>query len=140
MTTAQMPPKNYMILAVLGIGAFWMMTRKANAVTLNPGAVNNAASKTFFVSPATASLQQPGVSPTRVQGNMLTAAIDALLNPALVRTPGYVPSYTPDTTGEAAAQAYAANNPDAFVANPPSLYQQQQWLAAGAAEGATGGN
>lgn len=138
MTTATQPPKNFMILAVLGIGAFWMMTRKANAVTLNPGAVNNAASKTFYVSPATASIQKPGQSATQAQGNLLTAAIDAFLNPALVRTPGFNPSYTPDTTGEAAAQAYAATNPDSFVANPPSLYQQQTWTAAGVAEGNTG--
>ena len=126
-----------MLLAALGIGAFFLMTRKASAATTGSTA-NNAASKTFFVSPATASTKQPGQSATQAQDNLLNRAINALLSPALVRTPDFNPTYTPDTAGEAPAQAYATANPDAFVANPPSLYQQQQWTAAGAAEGNLG--
>lgn len=37
----------------------------------------------------------------------------------IVRPEGYTPSYTPDSQGEAAAQAYYLSNPDEFIANPP---------------------
>lgn len=44
------------------------------------------------------------------------------IDQAIVRPADYQPTYTPDTQGEAAAQAYYLSNPDEFISNPPTLY------------------
>lgn len=41
---------------------------------------------------------------------------------AVIRPADYVPTWTPDAQGEAAAQAYYLSNPDEFISNPPTLY------------------
>lgn len=41
---------------------------------------------------------------------------------AIIRPADYVPTWTPDAQGEAAAQAYYLSNPDEFISNPPTLY------------------
>lgn len=44
----------------------------------------------------------------------------------IVRPADYVPSYTPDSQGEAAAQAYYLSNPDEFISNPsPTIYSTE---------------
>ena len=40
----------------------------------------------------------------------------------LYRATDYVPGYTPDTSGEAAAQEYFYKNPDEFIGNVPTNY------------------
>jgi hypothetical protein len=123
MSTLSIPPNKLMLLALLGIGAYWLTSRRAGAATLQGNTVNKN-SRAFFQSPATASLRQSGQSTAQAQGNLITAALNALMSPSVTRSPGYVPGYTPDATGEAAAQAYYQANQDMFASNPPTLYQQ----------------
>lgn len=128
MMTANMNPKNLLVLAAIGIGAYWLTTRKA----LAHGSTPSAANRSFFVSPATASLRQnPQLQTSSANGSFLTAALNALLSPTITRAPGAPIPYFPDTAGEAQAQAYYQANQDAFAANPPALYQQN--------DGSTGG-
>lgn len=43
------------------------------------------------------------------------------LDAGIVRAADYQPTYTPDSQGEAAAQAYYLSNPDEFISNPPPI-------------------
>ena len=153
MTTLNLSPKNPAVMAVLALGAFWLLTqRRANSATLKGNTVNPA-SKAFFVSPAAASLRQSGQGTAQAQGNLISTALTSVLNTiAPNRTVSgpwgdYYPAHlgkdvsaeADGTAGEAAARAVYLANPDQFVANPPSLYQQQQWAANAAAEQSTGG-
>lgn len=127
MSTASIPPNKILMFAVVGIGLFWMSTRKANAATLsNPNAqsARNPAARSFFQSPAVASTRQ-GVATQAPAGNgsFISSTLNALLNPALVRSPGFNPGYYPDTAGEADAALYYQANRDLFASNPPSSYQ-----------------
>ena len=40
----------------------------------------------------------------------------------IIRVPGYEPGFVPDSAGEAEAQAYILQNPDAFLSTPPPTY------------------
>lgn len=154
MTTLNLTPKNPVVLGVLALAAFWLLTqRKASAATL-PGNTNNAASKAFFVSPATASLKQQGQGTAQAQANLISTAITSLANvfaPNRTSVGTFGTSYFParlgqgmsaeadGSAGEAVARDYFVNNQDLFAVNPPTLYQQQTWADNARAEQSTGG-
>lgn len=154
MSTLNLSPKNPAIMAVLVIGGLWLLTqRKASAGTVQSG-TNNAASKAFFVSPATASLRQQGQSSAQAQANLITTAVNAVANvfaPNRTAVGTYGTTYYPGhlgqarsaesdgNAGEAAARDYFINNQDLFAVNPPTLYQQQIWADNAAREQSTGG-
>lgn len=155
MSTLNLSPKNPAVLAVLALGAFWLLTqRKASAATLQPGNTNNAASKAFFVSPATASLKQQGQGTAQAQANLIDTAITSLANvfaPNRTSVGTFGTSYFParlgqgmsaeadGSAGEAAARDYFVNNQDQFAVNPPTLYQSQIWADNAQREQSTGG-
>ncbi len=154
MTTSNLSPKNPVVLGVLALAAFWLLTqRKASAATL-PGNTNNAASKAFFVSPATASLKQQGQGTAQAQANLINTAITSLANvfaPNRTAVGTFGTSYYPGhlgqgtsaeidgSAGEAAARDFYVNNQDLFAVNPPTLYQQQIWADNAQREQSTGG-
>lgn len=155
MSTLNLSPKNPVVLGLLALGAFWLLTqRKANAGTLQTGSTNNAASKAFFVSPATASLKQQGQGTAQAQANLISTAITSIANvfsPDRTAVGTYGTTYYPGhlgqarsaesdgNAGEAAARDYFLGNQDAFAVNPPTLYQQQIWADNAAREQSTGG-
>ena len=155
MSTLNLSPKNPAVLAVLALGAFWLLTqRKASAATLQPGNTNNPASKAFFVSPATASLRQQGQGTAQAQANLISTAVNAVANvfaPNRTSVGTFGTSYYParlgtsssaemdGSAGEAVARDYFVNNQDLFAVNPPTLYQQQTWADNARAEQSTGG-
>lgn len=154
MSNINFSPKNPAVLAVLALGAFWLLTqRKANAGTVQSTA-NNPASKAFFVSPATASLKQQGQGTAQAQSNLINTAINSLANvfaPNRTAVGTFGTTYYPGhlgqavsaemdgNAGEAAARDYFVNHQDLFAVNPPTLYQQQIWADNAAREQGTGG-
>lgn len=125
--TANMNPKNLMLLALLGIGAYMLTMRKASAGTLAGGAPAIAKSPpTVYGQSPTAAIQPPSGGNTRVVDSALNALGSFFSGgkSPLYRAPGYTPGYFPDSTGEAAARDYVVNNPDAFASNPPTSYIQ----------------
>lgn len=126
--------KNLIILAAVGMGAYLLMTRSAGAATLPNGqrtTANGAAQvPRIFGSSPTAAIQPQGAG----NQGMINAGINLISqllsngNNPLVRSPGYTPGYFPDTTGEAAAQAYYSANPDAFAVNPPTSFNSDPQL------------
>lgn len=49
----------------------------------------------------------------------------------IFRPADFVPNYTPDTAGEAAAQSYFYSNPDEFISNPPASFVYNGGLTGG---------
>lgn len=156
MSTLNLSPKNPAVLAVLALGAFWLLTqRRATAGTVQrTGTANNPASQAFFVSPAAASLKQAGQGTAQAQNNLITTAINAVANvlaPDRTAMGGYGNTYYPGhvgqgrsaewegNTGEAAARDFFVNNQDLFAVNPPTLYQQNVWANNARLEESTGG-
>lgn len=148
MTALKLPPP---LLAVLAVGAVWWLTQRravaASGYTASP-ASSSATAQRYMVSPNSpgTSAQAAPVTPLQAGLQFLTslvqpatprqastnlAAAYSLGGPStgvygvdagIVRPADYVPTYTPDTAGEAAAQAYYLSNPDEFIANPPVYY------------------
>lgn len=122
--TANMNPKNLLLLALLGVGAYMFTMRRASAGTLGAPAIAKQPPTVYGQSP-TAAIQPPGGN-----AKVVDSALNALGNlfsggnTPLYRAPGYTPGYFPDNTGEAAAREYVTSNPDAFAANPPQSYIQ----------------
>ena len=137
---ANMNPKNLLLLAMLGIGAYMLATRKAAAQTLSPRSATAKPQAIWSQSPTRAITAngQPANAGSAGQQSILPAAfnfINGLLSAntaPLYRPPGYTPGYFPDNMGEAAAaQAYQAN-PDAFATNVPNykLIDATPWAEA----------
>lgn len=124
MPTMNMNPKNLLMLALLGIGAYFLVTRQAKAGTAGkqPGQV-------WSQSPAAANA--PGAqSPITAGLNLVNSLFSGGTAP-IIRDAGYTPAYTPDSAGESAARAYYTSNQDAFAVNPPTSYMSN--------DGSTGG-
>lgn len=49
----------------------------------------------------------------------------------IFRPADFVPNYTPDTAGEAAAQQYFYSNPDEFITNPPATFVYNDGIVGG---------
>lgn len=82
MRALSIPPKNMLMLAALGIGAYWLATRKARAGQASA----LGASRGFFYSPARASVS-PGAQPT-LGSNSLFSALGGLLGGVVRSAPG----------------------------------------------------
>lgn len=123
--TANMNPKNLIVLALLGVGAYMLTMRKASAGTMGMGNTIAKRPPTVYGQSPTAAIQPPGNN-ARVIDSALTALSGFFNggNSPIYRAPGYTPGYFPDNTGEAAAKNYYINNPDAFASNPPTSYVQ----------------
>lgn len=94
MSTMNMRPQNILILAALGIGAYWFMTRKAKAATVAPAPYARVATG-----------GNPGAAPPKPNLlNGILAGMDAYLN----------------GTSQAVAQLPASV--DANPTNSPSAY------------------
>lgn len=114
--TNNMNPKHLMLLALLGIGAYLLTTKRANAATSSTAGQAWRQSPTRAISP----LQPAGNQGVVAAGVNLFSQLFSGGTAALYRTPDFVPTYTPDTVGEVAAQDVYRSNPDAFASNPPN--------------------
>ena len=129
-TTMNMSPKNLMILAALGIGAYFLTTRRAVA-----GTTTGQVPLPWSQSP-TRAITANGQPAAGNQG-LVTAGLNLFNNlisagsAPLVRTPGFNPGYYPDTAGEVEARNYYLANPDAFAVNPPTSYQSNDGFTGG---------
>lgn len=117
-------PQNLMILAGLGIGAYFLTMRSARAGSVaskTPGAWNQS---------PTRAIQPAGQDTALAAGiNLLGKLIGGSSEP-LYRSPGFNPAYTPDNAGEGAARAYYVANQDAFAVNPPATFATDPQLYA----------
>jgi hypothetical protein len=117
-----------------------------------PAAVNNGAVQRYQIPVSGITPQAPAATPLQAALQFATALINRPSQPssaatpataglvaqyayggpsmgvygqadqAIIRPADYVPTFTPDAQGEAAAQSYYLSNPDEFIANPPTLY------------------
>ena len=124
--------KNPAILAMVAIGAFWLLTQnKARASGVTPTAKAPPVASNFL---RTINGKLPtrstadGKAPIAAYINSGLSLLQALPRLAQsyggnqgisVFSPDYVPSYTPDNAGEAAAQTYYQEHADAFIAPMP---------------------
>jgi len=139
MSALNLSPKNPIVLAVLGIGAFWLMTqRRATAGTTYGANLANqsAASKVYGIPISAAGVRQvqPAASPV---SSILSIGSQLLnsFNPGRVAVSSYGTQYYPaaigngvsaeadGNIGEAAAQEYFSNHADQFIVNTPTITQ-----------------
>ena len=83
-----------------------------------------AAQQTSLVSQGVGLVQSLlGLAANNNFGNAAPRAPTVTYDPGpLYRPPGFTPGYTPDTSGESAAQEYFYANPDQFISTPPTTY------------------
>lgn len=116
--------EHLIMLATIGAAAFFM-TKKANAST------NSKMPTIWAQNPTRAITPQAGAPDNMIMtGLNLINKIWSGGNAPLVRSPGYVPGYFPDTAGEEQARAYYLANQDAFAVNPPTSYATDPQLYA----------
>lgn len=146
MSTLQLSPKNPMVMALLGIGAFWFLTqRRATAATQSTVAAQSPTSMSYLRSPATASQYAAygagriGVNsqPSTVsQGLSLASQVLSMFKPTT--SAGIATGYNPGTlgtgvsaefdlnSGEAQAAEYYSTHADQFIAAPVVITQDMQ--------------
>ena len=127
MKLASISPQNLLILAAVGIAAYWFVTRQARAASSN-GAT--AANKSFFSSPARpyANLQSGSKYPdaSGLIGGALSA-VNALMGN---KRPHYQSAVSEGSAGEGEARLYYEANKDRFAVNPPDSYNTEPTLLA----------
>lgn len=101
-----MNEKNILLLAALGFGAYFILTRKAAAAAARPPTGAGAA-QTQHAAPST--------EQTLISGGL------SLLSQWLGKSQK-TQGYDPDTAGEAEDAAFYSNNRDLFASNPPTSY------------------
>lgn len=124
--------KNFMMLAVLGVGAYLLTTRKASAGTLpavgSAPRINPVPPVVYRQNPTNAIARPAGNDGLVAAGVNLFNSIFSAGNAPIYRTPDFNPGYYPDNAGEAAARTNYLNNPDAFAANPPLSFNPDPQL------------
>ena len=107
------PPKNLLILAAVGIAAYWFISRQAKAAGSTA-----ANSRAFFTSPARpyAGLQSGSKYP---DASSLVGAVAGLFGP---KRPAYQSAESEGAAGESEARLYYMANLDKFAVNPPDSY------------------
>lgn len=149
MNTMHLSPKNPLVLAVLGVGALWLLTqRKASAATRSTTAAQAPATMSYLRSPAVAS-QYAAYGAGRIGAasaqqsatvagiGLLSKALD-VFKPSAAALPGIVTGYNPGTlgtgvsaeydlnSGEAQAAEYYSTHADEFIAAPVVITQAMQ--------------
>lgn len=141
MNAMSIPPKNLLILAALGIGAYWFVTRQARAASGARGAASG-----FMLSPARAS-SAPGAQPNLGAG--LFAALGTFLggkpsggsgtievtNTASPGQIGWGWSYYSDGTAispdgtyyKDGRQIWSPASADSVAGNPANAYSNESW-------------
>lgn len=138
-------------VAILAIGAVYYLSRQRQGVQrlVSPGqgtAAQNPATRAYLVpggnaySNPTAGGTTQRYTPEQSLISQGIGLFSSLVNRGGARQPGtgpttggyfpgeiirpadFVPNYTPDAAGEAAAQAYYFSNPDEFISNPPPTF------------------
>lgn len=152
MSTINLSPKNPLVLAVLGIGAFWMLTqRRASAATLgiNRTAAQSPTAMGYLQSPSSASRYAAygsgsigGTQSTLSQGLSLASQVLGMFGSGSSSSAGIATGYRAGTLGtgvsaeadgnigEAAAREFYSTHADDFVVNPPVITQAMQDAAA----------
>jgi hypothetical protein len=126
--TMNMNPKNLMILAALGIAAYYFTTRRAMAApagaTSQPG--RGRPIRSTYPTAVPASPNQAAAGDLGRTAGDIWRFVSGFGQPQPINTstPGYVPRYVPDATGESAARTYYIDNQDTFANNPPTQYVQ----------------
>ena len=113
MKLASIPPQNLLILAAVGIAAYWFISRQAKAA----GSTADK-SRSFFTSPARpyAGLQSGS---KYADAGSLVGAVASIFGP---KRPAYQSAEYEGTAGEKEARLYYMANLDKFAVNPPDSY------------------
>lgn len=141
--------KNPAVLAIIAIGAFWFLTQnKARAAGITATSKAPPVASSFLrtinqnlPTRRTADGQAPLSAYISAGLGILKAAPGiardftgqyAARQQAGVFSPDYLPSYTPDTAGEAAAATYYQEHADAFIAPMPDyeVINATEWAQA----------
>lgn len=112
--------KKIYIIAGLGLAAYFLATRKTAAQPARGLPIVNGS-----IANTTSAAQDPFTA----LGANIGKLWNTFTSPEIVRPIGYVPTYTPDTTGEAAALRYYVDNRDSFAVNPPTITPEMQLAA-----------
>ena len=140
--------KNPIVLAALGLGAFWLLTqRKANAATIRPAAATQAPTTMSYLRSPSVAAQYAAYGAGRIgaQPQSTAAAGIGLISKALDifkassgATGGIATGNVPGTlgtgvsaeydlsSGEAQAREYYTTHADDFIVNPPVITQAMQ--------------
>jgi hypothetical protein len=133
-----MNQKNLLLIAILGLGAYYVLIRKAVAAGVGkqsqpPNAWSQAPTRANAPTVVTAA---PGTQSTAAAAiNFMGQLLSGQTAP-LYRTPDFNPGYYPDNAGEAAAAAvtrampdlFAVNRPDSYSADPSAYASTGGWL------------
>ena len=152
MTALKIPPPVLAVLAVGVVWWLTQRRAAAAPLYgATPGAVNTGAVQRYGIPASGITPQAPAATPLQAALQFASALIGRPSTPAsnatpataglvaqyayggpsmgvygvdqaIIRPENYVPTFTPDSQGEAAAQAYYLSNPDEFISNPPTLY------------------
>lgn len=112
---------------LFGVSPSGVIPATSNPITAALGAISSIFGRTPASVPPAAAMGIDQLAAAYGQGGPSAGYYASTTNPAyraageIVRPADYVPSYNPDTQGEAAAQSYYLSNPDEFISNPPPI-------------------